>query len=218
MSHFGGASRISCYVAVHAETVETMRRQRVYALLYGGCAVVGVAFGVGWWAYYSDPVLGVIFLVLAALAVLAYYLVTQPMRWRARRDTMAAVGNRSTGSADPPGLQAQVATGHEFEEPGPESGEIVVERPKGYYVAVYRRYRILIDDREVGAVKRGETLRTTVTTGPHTVAARIDWSGSPAVEVNVPPGGRVALDVEPSSDPFAGIFSTDKMLSLRFKP
>jgi hypothetical protein len=102
-------------------------------------------------------------------------------------------------------------------EPGPRSGAITVERPTGYYIAVYRRYRILVDGREVGAVKRGETLLTTVTAGPHTVSARIDWSGSPAVEVNVPPGGHVALDVEPSSDPFIGMFSTDKMLTLRVR-
>jgi len=198
-----------------------MRQRRVYALIYGGSAAFSAAFGVAWWAYYGDAVLGGFFLVLAALSVLSYYLVTQPMRLRAKRDAAreatAAVELEPASSIDSGKSQVK-ATGYAPPELGTTSGEIIVGRPKGYYVAVYRRYRILIDGRKVGALKRGETLRTTVTAGSHTVAARIDWSGSPAVEVNVAPGGRVALDVEPSSDPFAGMFSTDKMLTLRVKP
>ncbi|WP_147251470.1 hypothetical protein [Blastococcus sp. TBT05-19] len=206
---------------MHVRAADGMRRRRVYGLLYGGCAVFGAAFGVAWWAYYGDAVLGGFFLGLAALSVLSYYLVTQPMRLRAKRDAereaTAAVELEPASSADSADSQVK-ATGYAPPGLGPASGEIIVERPKGYYVAVYRRYRILIDGRKVGAVKRGETLRTTVTAGPHTVAARIDWSGSPAVEVNVPPGGQVALDVEPSNDPFAGMLSSDKMLTLRLKP
>ncbi|WP_157944055.1 hypothetical protein [Blastococcus atacamensis] len=167
------------------------------------------SFGILWWAAIGDAVLGVIFLVLAALQIPSYYLFTQTTRLRAKRDaerqTAEATGGRVPGSAD---LGAPSA-------PGPSAGEIVVERPTGYYFALLRRYWILIDGRRVGAVKRGATLRTTVTPGPHTVVARIDWTGSPSIDVDVPAGGRVVLDVEPSSDPIAGMFSTDKMLSLR---
>jgi hypothetical protein len=196
-----------------------MKRQRVYALFYGGCASFSAAYGVGWWVY-GNPVLGGVFLALAALLVLSYYLVTQPMRLRARRDAKretAAVAEVDSAVSTNSGAKAQPEVEREPGEPGSKSGEITVERPTGYYVAVYRRYRILVDGREVGAVKRGETLRTTVAAGRHTVSASIDRSGSPAVEVNVPPGGQVALDVEPSSDPFIGMFSTDKMLTLRVK-
>ncbi len=53
----------------------------------------------------------------------------------------------------------------------------------------------------------------TVPAGRHTVEARIDWTGSPAADVDVPPGGTVTVVVQPG-DLFAGLFSTNRYLTL----
>ena len=181
-----------------------MRRQRVSALVYGACAVFSAGLGIRWWALDGDAVLGGLFLVLAGLSVLAYRLLTQPLRRRARRD---AERTAIASTTVPPGPDLP-----------PGAGEIVVVRPAGYYVAVFRRYRVLVDGRPAGVVGRGETLRCPVSPGQHTVAARIDWSGSPEVSVDVPAGGRVTVEVEPAGDAFAGTFSPDRMLTLTVSP
>jgi hypothetical protein len=41
-----------------------------------------------------------------------------------------------------------------------------------------RRYKVLVDGIEVGRVKRGETVSTTVGPGLHTLAIVIDWTSS----------------------------------------
>jgi hypothetical protein len=92
-------------------------------------------------------------------------------------------------------------------------GQIVVTRPAGFYQDAVRRYRILIDGQEAGRLKRGEILRHTVQAGRHDVVAKIDWSGSPAAQVDVPPGDTVTLKVGPGS-PVGGFFSSDKWLTL----
>ncbi len=92
-------------------------------------------------------------------------------------------------------------------------GQIVVTRPQGFYQDALRRYKILIDGREAGGLKRGEVLRHTVQAGSHDVVAKIDWSGSPTAHVVVPPGGTVQLRVGPGS-PLGGFFSSDKWLTL----
>ena len=42
----------------------------------------------------------------------------------------------------------------------------------------YRDYRIILDGAEVGRLPRGGTLELPVSTGPHTLSARIDWQSS----------------------------------------
>ena len=195
--------------------MELVTRQRVLVAVYGGGALVGAAFGTVWWIHYGDPVLGGFFLVLAALSAATHRLVTQPLRRRAERDaertatTSAPATTR--GPTDPTGAEADPDGSDERPD---LTGRITVARPDGYYVAVLRRYQIRVDGETVGAVKHGQSVSFTVTPGPHTVAARIDWSGSPEVTVHVPPGGAINLDVEPAGDAFAGMFSADKMLTL----
>jgi hypothetical protein len=46
-----------------------------------------------------------------------------------------------------------------------------------------RRYRVLIDDVEVGRLGRGETVAVEVVAGPHTVMVKLDWGTSPPIEV-----------------------------------
>jgi hypothetical protein len=46
----------------------------------------------------------------------------------------------------------------------------------------------VVDDEEVGKIGPGEQLSIPSSPGPHVVQARIDWSGSPRLTVNVPEG------------------------------
>jgi hypothetical protein len=204
----------------HAWTVDHLSRQRVLLLVYGGCALAGAACGLAWWVYYGDTVLGGFFLAVAALSVVAHRLLTQPLRRRAEREAerrAMAPGPTATTwvSTDSTASGTEPAVGGELSDP---DGQIAVERPGGYYVAAFRRYRIMLDGKKVGALRRGETVSFPVRPGPHIVAARIDWSGSPDVTVHVPPGGQVTLEVEPAGDAFARMFSADKMLTLTVRP
>jgi len=76
-----------------------------------------------------------------------------------------------------------------------DTGTIVVSRPAGGYRDLLRRYRIEVDGVEQGTVKRGEQLTTSAACGARRVRARIDWTGSPDVEVQVPPEATVTLVV-----------------------
>jgi len=140
---------------------------------------------------------------LTALLWPAYWLASRDTRRRKREEA----GQEATPHADRPGPDWNA------EGSSDGSGLIVVSRPKGYYQDTLRSYRILIDGNEVGRIKRGETLPVTIPSGRHVVAAKIDWTGSPEVEVNVPPGGRVAATVKPG-DPIRGFFAKDKYLTL----
>jgi hypothetical protein len=211
---------MTALTVLYMRTVGPLSRRRVLVLVYGGCALASAAFGLAWWAYYGDAVLGGFFLVLAALSVVAYRLLTQPLRRRVEREAerRAMAPGRPTATWVPTDAAAPGAKPSAGGEPPDQAGHISVERPRGYYVAVFRRYKILIDGKKVGAVKRGKTVSFAVIPGPHVVAARIDWSGSPQVTVHVPPGGQITLDVEPAGDAFAGMFSADKMLTLTVRP
>ena len=46
-----------------------------------------------------------------------------------------------------------------------------------------RAYSVLVDGREVGALKAGESLSVDVQPGRHTLALKIDWCGSKSLEV-----------------------------------
>jgi hypothetical protein len=64
-----------------------------------------------------------------------------------------------------------------------------------------RRYRIEIDGTRVGTLGRGETAKYRVAPGSHTVRARIDWTGSPALRVDVSPDALTRVVVAPAGLP-----------------
>jgi hypothetical protein len=47
----------------------------------------------------------------------------------------------------------------------------------------FRAYVVLIDNRAVGKLKRGESARFELSPGPHTVQVAIDWKRSAALEI-----------------------------------
>lgn len=77
------------------------------------------------------------------------------------------------------------------------SATIVIRRDHIRWRDKLRAYKILVDGRPVGSVRRGGTREITVPPGPHTVQLRIDWCTSPAVDVNVDTGRRAVLECGP---------------------
>jgi hypothetical protein len=79
---------------------------------------------------------------------------------------------------------------------------ITVRRPERPYRDRLRSYGIEIDGVRVGTVATGEQIDFPVGAGAHDVRAVIDWTGSPPVHLEVPPGGRARLLVEPAGNSF----------------
>ncbi len=84
-------------------------------------------------------------------------------------------------------------------------GTIEIAREKAY-VDKARAYRVLVDGTEVGRIKEGETQSFAVAPGSHEVLLKIDWATSPAVTVDVSPGGTARLGARPKPNPFTAIF------------
>jgi hypothetical protein len=59
---------------------------------------------------------------------------------------------------------------------------LIVRRDKGWADKV-RKYRILLDGADIGAIGEGEELRKEIAAGTHEVQARIDWCGSRRLKI-----------------------------------
>lgn len=92
----------------------------------------------------------------------------------------------STGRA-PGEVSAAPSPGHQQE------GEILVLRDTADSYAQLRRYKVYLDGRRTGTLRRGEHRALAVPAGPHTVQVRISWCTSPAFRVEVAPGDRLRL-------------------------
>ena len=60
---------------------------------------------------------------------------------------------------------------------------IQLRRVEGRYHDMLRSYKVLIDGRTFGTIQRGETQSYAVADGVHKVQLRIDWCGSPVIDV-----------------------------------
>jgi hypothetical protein len=61
---------------------------------------------------------------------------------------------------------------------------VVVHRAPSWWRDRLRRYKVLIDDREVGGLRPGESGRYEVAPGHHVLAVGIDWKRSRSFEVS----------------------------------
>ena len=81
-----------------------------------------------------------------------------------------------------------------------------------------RDYQIFIDGQKVGKISDGETKEFEVTTGKHSVTAKVDWCSSPDVLINIGDGETKCLAVDVSKNativPFYTIFCKNKYLIL----
>lgn len=79
-----------------------------------------------------------------------------------------------------------------------DNGTLVIERRPGGYRDRLRSYVVEVDGSPIGEVAPGDQVRIQLSPGSHHVAARIDWTGSDPVEVNIVPGESTRLRVEPT--------------------
>ena len=96
-------------------------------------------------------------------------------------------------------------------------GTLVLRRPAGRWRDRVRAYRVEVDGEWRFDIRSGESRVLELSAGPHRLRARIDWSGSPEVEVEVVAGATVECRVEPSGPAFATIwhlFGRDRWVRL----
>jgi hypothetical protein len=84
--------------------------------------------------------------------------------------------------------------------------ELIVRRRAAVWQDRLRDYIVLVDGSERARVGNGSEVRVHVEPGRHRVQLKIDWCGSPAVDVDVPEGGAQVLDCGPNANPLTGIF------------
>jgi hypothetical protein len=116
---------------------------------------------------------------------------------RIATDEDVALGRAAAPLIDPATKLARVDT---------EMGTLVVRRPKSGWRDFARSYRIKVDGRPRGRVRRGQSLELSVTAGRHVVCARIDWKGSPELLIDVEAGTSVTCCVEPNGSAWIAAF------------
>jgi hypothetical protein len=91
-------------------------------------------------------------------------------RFLRRTPQPVAAQGHSTRSAEP------------FDNSG--VGSLLVRRLGDGWQDRFGAYVVLIDDRAVGKLKRGESARFELSPGPHTVQVAIDWKRSAAFDIS----------------------------------
>ncbi|MCX5674841.1 MAG: hypothetical protein NTX87_07520 [Planctomycetota bacterium] len=64
------------------------------------------------------------------------------------------------------------------------TASLVLYRDSGF-VDAYRKYAILIDGRQIGSVKNGETKTISLEPGAHTLRLKIDWCSSNTISFDL---------------------------------
>jgi hypothetical protein len=82
---------------------------------------------------------------------------------------------------------------------------IEIQRASKYTDRV-RAYKVHVDGKEVGTIKNGETAEFQVAPGTHEVKLTIDWTSSPPLTIDAPPGGAVRLTCAPRANPFTALW------------
>jgi hypothetical protein len=97
------------------------------------------------------------------------------------------------------------------------AGRILIERPRGVWRDIARQYKISVDGEPVGKIGRGSQFAVDVAAGSHRVQARIDWTGSREINVDVTDGSDIHVTVEPAGNSlqFYQAFTKSRYLKLR---
>jgi hypothetical protein len=74
------------------------------------------------------------------------------------------------------------------------TARVTLRRLRRPVADVLRAYRVLIDDAEVGEIRRGQTVRYDVAPGAHKVHLEIDWCTSHTVALALAPGQEAHLE------------------------
>jgi hypothetical protein len=84
--------------------------------------------------------------------------------------------------------------------------ELIVRRRAAWWQDRMRDYIVLVDGSECGRLGNDGEVRVHVEPGRHRVQLKIDWCGSPAVDVDVPEGVAQVLDCGPNATPLTAFF------------
>lgn len=68
-----------------------------------------------------------------------------------------------------------------------------------------RDYAVLIDGKKVASVSNAADAEIPVQAGKHRVQLKIDWCGSPPIDVEVGAGQTVVVDCGPNSNPLLAL-------------
>ncbi len=82
---------------------------------------------------------------------------------------------------------------------------IVLTRKRGGWRDRFRSYTVMIDEKEVGQVRRGQRLDLPITPGRHQVFLKIDWCKSPTVEVDAGPHDVIEMSCAPGGSAQSGL-------------
>ncbi|MET7988425.1 MULTISPECIES: hypothetical protein [unclassified Streptomyces] len=112
-------------------------------------------------------------------------------------DEAPAVPVRESG-ASAEGAEPDAESGPSADSPG--HGTIVLSRVRGSYRDALRGYAVLIDDAQVGSIRRGQTLRFELPPGTHQLQLKIDWCTSRPLTVLSEEGRTVYFACSPGGD------------------
>lgn len=98
-------------------------------------------------------------------------------------------------------------------------GLLIVRRPKTSLGSgdQLRAYSVLVDGKRVGSLKQDEVVTVELATGEHEVQARIDWTGSKKLTINIEADFETRLEVVPAGNAvtwWRGFFSRTRWLDL----
>ena|ERR1700755_2176777 len=85
------------------------------------------------------------------------------------------------------------------------AASIEIHRASNRWTDRRRAYRVLVDGRDLGAVRRGETARFELPAGAHEVFLKIDWCRSQKLAVDLEPGRSLRLECS-ARNPFAALY------------
>jgi hypothetical protein len=83
---------------------------------------------------------------------------------------------------------------------------IHVDREAGGYTDRARAYKVLVDGEERGTVKHAEGVEIEVEPGAHQLQMKLDWAGSPTLDVEIADGERAEFVCAPNATPLSAIF------------
>jgi hypothetical protein len=84
------------------------------------------------------------------------------------------------------------------------NARIVLTRERGGWRDRFRGYAVMIDEKEVGKVRRGERHEFAVTPGHHRIFLKVDWCKSPTLEVDAEPHDVIQMSCAPGGSALAG--------------
>jgi hypothetical protein len=92
---------------------------------------------------------------------------------------------------------------------------VQIRRQTNPYSDQGRRYRVLLDEREIGSLKWGEVGEFPVDPGTHTLRLKIDWTGSPAMAFELDEGQVAQFVCRPQRSMVAAVYSLIRSINHR---